>query len=88
LSDRTRLRIVQCRVDAATARERIPRRADSTPSRRPVHGDDGVLEPFETWRQKFESFERVKLPAPSIEVDTTDGYEPLIEEIVAFVNRP
>ena len=35
----------------------------------------------------FDSFEPIDLPVPSVEVDTTNGYEPSLEEIVAFVNR-
>jgi hypothetical protein len=37
--------------------------------------------------QWFASFERVSVPAPSIEVDTTDGYTPGLAEIVDFVNQ-
>jgi predicted kinase len=86
LLDRARVRVVQCRIDAAVARERIARRADETQSRRAVHGDYSLLESFDSFKQKFESFERVALPVPSIEVDTTDGYAPTLDEIVAFVN--
>ena len=67
--------------------ERIGRRADETPSRRAVHGDYSLSGSFESFKQKFESFDRVALPVPTIDVDTTAGYDPTIEEIVAFVNR-
>ena len=30
------------------------------------------------------AFDRVRVDAPSIEVDTSDGYRPGLEEIVAF----
>jgi hypothetical protein len=30
------------------------------------------------------AFDRVRIDAPSIEVDTSDGYRPGLEEIVAF----
>jgi len=87
LLDSARVRIVHCRLDAAVARERIAKRADETASRRAVHGDYSLLEPFDSWKLKFESFDPIALPVPSIQVDTTDGYDPPIEEIVAFVNR-
>ena len=32
-------------------------------------------------------FERLSIPAPSIDVDTTDGYEPDLADIVDFINR-
>ena len=86
--DSARVRIVHCRVEAAVARERIRRRADELPMRRAVHGDPSLDEPFEAFRQAYESFDPIRLPVPSIEVDTTDGYDPPIEELVAFVSCP
>jgi predicted kinase len=87
LLDRARVRIVHCRVDPAVAWERITRRADETPARRAVHGDYNLLEPFDSFKQTFESFEPIALSVPSIVVDTTDGYEPTVEEIVTFASR-
>lgn len=87
LLDSAKVRIVQCRLDAAIARERVAQRADETASRRAVHGDYSLLEPLDTWKLKYESFDPIRLSVPSIEVDTTDGYDPSLEEIVAFLNR-
>jgi hypothetical protein len=83
-----RVRIVHCRVDAAVAWERITRRADETAARRAVHGDYRLLEPFERFKKTFNSFNPIALTVPSLEVDTTDGYDPAVDEIVAFLNRP
>ena len=33
----------------------------------------------------FDEFNRLALAAPTIDVDTTAGYEPSIERVVAFV---
>jgi len=35
----------------------------------------------------LEGFEHVAIAAPAIDVDTTDAYDPPLEEIVEFVNR-
>ena len=83
---RARVRVVHCRVAAAVARKRIAARLEEVPARRAVHGDYSLSEPFESWKPKFERFDPVALPVPSIEVDTTDGYEPGVAEIVAFVS--
>jgi predicted kinase len=85
--DSARIRIVHCRVDAAVARERVARRADEAAARRAVHGDYSLLEPFDSFKKAFESFDSISLSVPSLEVDTTDGYDPSAERIVAFVNR-
>jgi predicted kinase len=83
-----RVRIVHCRVDAAVARKRITRRAEGTAVRRAVHGDYSLLEPFDSFKRAFESFDPIALSVPSLEVDTTDGYDASAERIVRFVNRP
>ena len=75
------LRVVDCHVDAAVARERIVRRREAAGSSRAAHAetvDVGALESF------LSSFVRLSL-TPSLSVDTTDGYRPLLDEIVAFV---
>lgn len=76
LLGRARVRVVHCQTDPAVAWERIERRS-ADPTRRAIHGVSG----------QTRDFDPVRLPVPSIEVDTTDGYTPPLEEIVAFVSR-
>jgi predicted kinase len=82
------LRVVHCVVDAKVARERILRRAAENPLRR-VHADAGPLDAAQdtpAHAAGHDAFDRVSVEAPWIEVDTMDGYEPGLAEIVAFVN--
>lgn len=80
-----KLRIVQCSVDHAVARERIERRRATDASRR-AHADGQLLAaPRPEDRRAFTSFERLSIPAPSIVVDTTDGYAPDLGQIIEFV---
>ena len=67
------LRIVQCTVSPEVAVERRLRRTVAEPSRR-AHADGHVPE----------EFRRLALDAPSIRVDTTDGYAPALDELAAF----
>lgn len=83
LTELARLRIVHCTVDAAVAWERAAARV----GHRPAHTDAAHVRDLESWKHWFASFERVSIPAPSIVVDTTDGYTPALVEIVEFVNR-
>jgi predicted kinase len=78
------LRIVHCTVDAGTAFTRSLQRREQSPLRL-VHADPGPDDAAEHARRHL-AFDRVSLAAPWIEVDTTDGYEPALAEIVAFVN--
>jgi len=80
LLDLVELRVVQCTVDDAVARERLARV-------RPAHGDrsPAAVEAL-AGGPPFPNFERLSIPASSLVVDTTDGYSPGLAEIVAFVN--
>jgi len=73
------LRIVHCVTDSALAAERAGARGT-----RRAHADPGEAE---EWRRFLEAFVRISLPAPAIEVDTSDGYKPGIAEIAAFVDE-
>jgi len=77
LVDGARLRIVHCTVDADVARRRIVERAADNPLRR-AHADAQAVAPH--------AFNRIRLDAPSLEVDTTSGYRPGLDQIVAFIN--
>jgi predicted kinase len=73
MSELAKLRVVHCTVDVAAARTRIASRRAAAERGRAA---------------SFAAFERISISAPSIVVDTTDGYSPGLAEIVEFVNRP
>jgi predicted kinase len=77
-----RLRVVHCAADPEAAFERIVRRraADGTRRAHPDPGADGR----EAYLERLRAFDRVRPGAPSLEVDTTSGYRPDLEEIIAF----
>ena len=79
LTELAHVRIVQCHTDPDTARRRMSDRAGS----RRAHADAEII----VNTRYFGDFRRVAMSAPSIDVDTTAGYEPSIERIVYFVNR-
>jgi predicted kinase len=86
------LRIVYCAVDADVAFGRALRRAQAHPPRR-AHADPVPEDPERPvaeaeYRRAHQRFSRISLGAPFLEVDTTDGYRPGLDQIVAFVNRP
>lgn len=81
-------RIVHCTVDPAIARKRIAHRLRAGAASRSAHGDAELLRAIDAGTSWTASFQSVSIAAPSIRVDTTDGYEPALAEILAFVNRP
>jgi predicted kinase len=78
------LRIVHCTVEPETAFQRIVRRREASGTRaahespRPADAADYI--------RRHLTFDRVSLDAPQIEVDTTSGYRPGIDEVVKFIN--
>jgi hypothetical protein len=81
------LRIVRCTVDPAISFERAANSAADSDARLKAHGDSTIEKGVGEWTRAFASFERISIAAPSIDVDTTDGYEPSLEQIVNFINR-
>ena len=69
------------------------RRSAATGVRAAVAGGSGktharlIGESLEDWEEAYSSFERLSIAAPSIDVDTTDGFQPDLEAIVAFINQ-
>jgi predicted kinase len=75
------LRIVRCSVEPAVAHLRHHARGN-----REAHASILGKE-LEDWKQAYSSFEFLAISAPSIDVDTADGYAPSLDEIIDFVNR-
>jgi predicted kinase len=81
-----RIRIVHCTVQADVAFKRSLQRSKEDPLRR-AHADPSSRD-ADDYLRRHRAFDRIALDAPWIEVGTTDGYRPTLEEIIAFVNEP
>jgi predicted kinase len=79
-----RIRVVHCAVDADVAFERSMKRSQDNPLRR-GHADPGPRDAA-GHRAAHLAFRKVSVDAPSLEVDTTDGYRPSFGQILSFVN--
>jgi hypothetical protein len=72
------LRVVQCHTDPGAARRRMRDRVES----RPAHADYEII----ANARYLDEFRRLVIPVPTIDVDTTSGYKPPLERVVAFIN--
>jgi hypothetical protein len=84
LQNLARTRVVHCTVAAEVALKRRVRRVAEDPLRR-AHD---VARPADAAAEtlRHDGFNRVSIEVPWLEVDTTDGYEPGLETVVAFVS--
>jgi predicted kinase len=76
LDDLADLRIVRCRVDPDAARARMERRLAEQITRA-AHADAAHL-------SAAAPFDAIHREAPTLDVDTTDGYDPRLDAVVAF----
>ncbi|MEY9936847.1 AAA family ATPase [Streptacidiphilus sp. MAP5-3] len=83
LADLASIRIVRCVVDPEFARVRVARRSVEVPSRA-VHGDADLLRRIAEGERPIESWVPIALDVPCLVVDTTQGWKPSLDRIVAF----
>jgi predicted kinase len=79
-----RIRVVHCVVSADVALARQLSRGQDHPLRR-AHADPAG--PGTAARQAHDAFNRVSIDTPWLEVDTTDGYRPGLDQILAFAGE-
>ena len=79
-----RIRVVHCTTAADVAFERSMKRGQDNPLRR-AHADPGPRDAA-GHRAAHRAFRKVSVDAPSLEVDTTDGYRPSFGQILSFVH--
>ncbi|MFD7554232.1 AAA family ATPase [Streptomyces sp. NPDC059835] len=81
------LRIIRCTTPALTITQRITDRAQRD-SHRVAHGDKALLADMEAGVYDPDQFVPISLDVPNLMVDSSDGYEPGMAEILKFLLQP
>ena len=80
------IRVVNCEADVAVAHERRVRRWHDERWRRRFHADPDLQQLARIERSPSgPAYQPIHLEMPTLVVDTSDGYRPAFDEIVAFV---
>ncbi|WP_055531166.1 AAA family ATPase [Streptomyces graminilatus] len=78
------LRVIRCTTQADVAHDRIVQRAKAD-AHRAAHGDQDLLEAIAAGEHSLDSWMPISLDVPTLTVDTSDGYQPGLEDIADFV---
>lgn len=84
LLPRTELRIIHCEIDANLAGERVAHRRLQRPEEPPAW-PGSARRRAGTGSHGLRPFTPLSLPVPSLAMSTADGYDPRLEEVVAFL---
>jgi predicted kinase len=80
------LRIIHCEIDPKLARSRHIERGLADPSRERFHGDLAIQAFREGRELPIETYDPPHLDVPTLNVDTSDGYNPTLQSIVSFTS--
>jgi predicted kinase len=84
LSRISQIKIIVCVIDPYLARSRFVQRGLSDPNRLRFHGDWGVRAAREGIELPLGNYKPPLLPIPTLEVDTSNGYSPSLDDIETF----
>jgi adenylate kinase family enzyme len=82
------IKLICCSVNSQLAKSRFIQRGLEDPERAYFHDDWSIQKTKEGTDPLNSSYEPPKLSVPTLIVDTSENYQPIFEEIVAFVNDP
>jgi hypothetical protein len=82
-----RIRIVLCEIDPQLARMRRAHRLEAEPERARFHDEAVALVETSELSTSSSTYDPPSLNVPILTVDTFDGYQPSLAEIVAFVRQ-
>ncbi len=85
LADVANVHMIVCRVKESDALDRFLRRGLENPMRLRFHDDPGVRMAMQGGKPKIGVYAEPQLSIPTYPVDTTDGYQPSINELQRMI---
>jgi hypothetical protein len=83
-----RPRMLHCAITPELVYERFVRRATEAALKRTAHPDSEIIKALEEGTFSFKDFGPLELSIPTLTIDTTNGYNPNIERVLEFINKP
>lgn len=77
------VRIIVCEINPIVAKIRFANRLLNDPNRKKFHGEKSGEKPI----SMIETYERINIDTPMLDVDTTINYNPGIEKIISFIKQ-
>ena len=87
LSDKASIKVIICRAPLEMTRQRFERRLSTDPGREKFHGDDTLNTSGQLSQLFTDAYEAIHIDAPTLEVDTSEDYQPDIKGIIGFLLR-
>jgi len=87
LSDGTEIKIIICKTNPDLIKSRFTNRFSNNPDREKYHGDQSISMLAEQFNSLTENYKPINIDAPTLEVDSTENYNPDIEAIVNFIRQ-
>lgn len=87
LLNKAEIKIIICKTIRDIATIRFTNRLLNDPEREKFHGDKSLNLVKEQGGLLTETYEPVNIDAPTLEVDTTENYNPDIKEIISFIKQ-
>jgi len=80
-----RIRLIHCTIDAQVAKSRFIQRSTDDVDRGHYHDDFSTSASKVAIERLIDDYEPPRMDVPMITVDTSEGYEPTLADIVSFV---
>lgn len=87
LLDKADIKIIVCKANAGLIKTRFSNRLSNNPDREKYHGDQSVSLSKEQFTSMIENYKPVSIDVATLQVDTTNNYNPAIEEIIKFIRQ-